>query len=94
MEKDTLKGWLKEYGKKVIPKLQGEEEQARFKKGFAAFAKHVLSKFNDFTIYCPQNWDQENNLIFSFWKNEEDPAPVFWYILDGLKCIKVCCLLK
>ena len=89
MDKDSFKTWLKEYGKKVIPKLQGEEAQARFKKGFQAFAKTVLGKFADFTIYCPQNWDMDNTLIFSFWKNESDPAPVFWYLLDGLKSMKV-----
>ena len=89
MAKDALKDWCKEYGKKIIPKLPNEEEQARFKKGFQAFAKRVISKYDDFTIYCPKNWDMENNLVFSFWKNESDEAPVFWYLLDGLKVIKV-----
>ena len=88
MEKDEFKTWLKQYGQKIIPKL-GEADQARFKKGFQAFAKHVLAKFGDFTIYCPKTWDRENNLVFSFWKDEADPAPVFWYLLDGLKMIKV-----
>ena len=70
MTKDQFKEWLKEYGKKIVPKLPGEESQAKFKKGFQAFAKKVLGSFNDWTIYCPKNWDMENNLVFSFWKNE------------------------
>jgi len=89
MSKDDFKAWLKGYGQKAVPKINGKEEQDRFKKGFQAFAKHVLVKFADFTIYAPQNWDQENNLIFSFWKNETDEAPVFWYLLDGLRSFKV-----
>ena len=88
MDKDAFKGWLKEYGKKIIPKLP-EADQDRFKKGFQNFAKKVLSKFDDFTIYCPTNWNQEDNLVFSFWKSEDNAAPHFWYLLDGLKSYKV-----
>ena len=88
MDKDGFKSWLKEYGKKIIPKLP-EAEQDAFKKGFQNFAKKVLSKFDDFVIYAPSNWNLEDNLIFSFWKNETDEAPYFWYLLDGLYSYKV-----
>lgn len=83
MSKDDFKSWMKEYAKVIIAKIPAAD-QDRFKKGFQAFAKRILSKFDDFTIYCPSSWTQEGALIFSYWKNETDEAPVFWYLLDGL----------
>lgn len=88
MDKAQFKDWLKEYGKKIAAKLP-EGEQDRFKKGFQTFAKKVLVKYDDFSIYVPSNYNYEDTLIFSFWKNESDEAPCFWFLLDGLKSYKV-----
>ena len=88
MDKAEFKEWLKEYGKKIVPKIP-EAEQDNFKKGFQAFAKRVLTKFDEFCIYCPPNWNREDNLVFSYWKQDTDPAPHFLYILSGLKSYKV-----
>lgn len=88
MDKDQFKGWLKEYGKKIVEKLP-KEDGDRFKKGFQLFAKKILSSFAEFTFYTPSDYSMEGTIIMSFWRNEEDPAPTFWFLLDGLKMIKV-----
>jgi hypothetical protein len=49
----------------------------------------LLAKFDDFTIYTPKDNSTEGALIYSLYKNEEDEAPVFYYILEGLPNFKV-----
>jgi hypothetical protein len=53
------------------------------------FRKHVLSNFDKFTFYIPSDTSLIGTLILSFKKDENDPAPYFWYLLDGLPVIKV-----
>ena len=54
-----------------------------------AFVKFLLAKFNDFTIYTPKDNSTEGALIYSIYKKEEDEAPVFYYIIEGLPSFKV-----
>ena len=88
MAKAEVGAWLKAYGKLVLDKIP-EGKHANFKAGFKDFAQYLLGNLADFTIYTPSDWNQEGTLIFSFWQNEEDEAPIFWYLLDGLKMFKV-----
>lgn len=62
---------------------------ATFKTNAAAFAKYIVGKFSGLTIYTPKDYDCENSIVYSYWKNEEDPAPVFIFYLDGMKFFKV-----
>jgi hypothetical protein len=62
---------------------------ATFKTNAAAFAKYIVGKFANLTIYTPKDYDSENSIVYSYWRNEEDPAPVFIFYLDGMKFFKV-----
>ena len=94
MPKSAIKEWGKNYAKQIAENLAGDEKD-RFKKGFTAFFKYVLSTFegedenNEFSFYTLSDYNQEGTLVFSRWKDEADEAPVFWYLLDGLKSYKV-----
>lgn len=88
IQKADFQNYLKEYMKIVLPKVPADR-QAAFKKGVTAFVKFVLGRFNDFTIYTPSDYSAEGALIYSYWKNDTDEAPVFCYILEGLPSFKV-----
>lgn len=72
-----------------VAKKVSEAELEAFKNGTKAFGKFINSKFADMTIYTPKNYDCENSLVYSYWKNEEDEAPTFVYFLGGMKSYKV-----
>ena len=80
--------YIKDYLKKIIEKVP-KERHADFKAGVMAFVKFLLAKFNDFTIYTPNDNSTEGALIYSIYKKEEDEAPVFYYIIEGLPSFKV-----
>ena len=88
LDKDGVKSWMKEYGNKIAAKLP-EDRKAKFQEGFKKFAMQLMKKFDEFTIYAPSDYSYEGTLIFSFWKQETDEAPHFWFLLDGLKSYKV-----
>ena len=46
--------------------------------------KFILSKFDEFTFYCPESYDMDNIIILSYYKGE-DVSPTFLYFMDGLK---------
>jgi hypothetical protein len=88
LDKAGFQSYIKDYLKKVLPKIAPARVD-KFKKGVTAFVKFVLSKFGDFTIYTPSDYSAEGTLIYSIYKNEEDEAPVFYYIIEGLPSFKV-----
>jgi hypothetical protein len=51
--------------------------------------KFISEKFNEITIYTPKDGTYDQSLIYSYWKNEEDEAPVFVFFLEALKSFKV-----
>lgn len=90
MDKPAFQAYIKDYLKKMMDEKKiAENRVANFKKGCTAFVKFVLSKFADFTFYTPSDFSLEGALIYSMYKNEEDEAPVFYIILEGLPSFKV-----
>jgi hypothetical protein len=51
--------------------------------------KFISEKFEDITIYTPKDGTYDQSLIYSYWKNEEDEAPVFVFFLEALTSFKV-----
>ena len=72
----------------MLPKVP-EDRKDKFKAGCTAFVKYMLGRFGEFTIYTPSDYSVEGALIYSEYKNEEDPAPTFYFLLDGVPFIKV-----
>lgn len=83
--------YFKGYAKKVLDYLTSNKPDrvADFKTGAVAFRKFVVEKFSEFTFYTPKSYDADNSIILSYYKNDEDEAPTFLYVLDGLKSYKV-----
>ncbi|KAM3134539.1 hypothetical protein pb186bvf_013353 [Paramecium bursaria] len=82
--------YFKSYIKKVKAYLEEKKPQrvAAYQAGAQQFIKWVLSKFDDFQFYCPENYDMENHIILAYYK-EGNEAPTFIYLLDGLKEVKL-----
>ena len=80
--------YFKEYVKKLLKEIKPERQEL-FKKGAMAFRKHIVENFDEITIYTPSDYDAENSLIYSYWKNEEDPSATFIFFLEGCKAIKL-----
>jgi hypothetical protein len=60
-----------------------------FQKGAKEFMAFINSKFDELTIYTPKDYNSTESLIYSYWKNEDDEAPIFLFFLDGMKSFKV-----
>lgn len=48
-----------------------------------------MGKINDIIFYTPKDNDYEHSIIYSYYINDEDEAPVFLYFMPGLKWFKV-----
>lgn len=75
-----LLGYLKE---------KKPERVAGFMEGAKAFFAWAKANFDELTFYTGQQYDMENLIVISYYKNEEDEAPTFLYLMDGLKSYKV-----
>ena len=93
MEKGDWAKYIKAFIQKVLVKKTSngasEEAIATFKANAGAFVKYIQTKFADLTLYTPKDYDSENSIIYSYWRKEEDDAPVFIFYLDGMKFFKV-----
>lgn len=90
MDKPAFQAYIKGYLKKMMEEKRIAADRVdSFKKGCTAFVKFVLSKFGEFTFYTPSDYSLEGALAYSMYKNEEDEAPVFYFILEGLPSFKV-----
>ncbi len=49
----------------------------------------VLKNYDDIAFYAGKSYDFEGLIVASHYKNEDDEAPHFYYIADGLKFYKV-----
>lgn len=65
------------------------ERAAGFIEGAKAFFAWAKQNFAELTFYTGQLYDMENLIVFSYYKNPEDDAPTFLYVMDGLKSYKV-----
>lgn len=90
-DKAGFSAYFKEYMKKLLAHLQANKPDRvePFKNGGRDFFKWVLANFDELTFYTGQNYDMENTIVMSYYKNEEDEAPTFIYVMDGLKSYKV-----
>ena len=88
MSKAEFQNYIKGYLKAILPKIP-EARQPDFKAGAQAFVKKVLGNFGEYSIYTPSDNSSEGALIYSMWKDESDPAPTFYYLIEGLPSFKL-----
>ena len=90
-DKKDWQTYFKGFAKPILERMTANKSPrlAEFKKGAGEFVKFISEKFADITIYTPKDGDYEHSLIYSYWRNEEDEAPVFLFFLDGMKFFKV-----
>lgn len=60
-----------------------------FKTGAAAFFKWAKANFGELSFYTGKSYDMDNHIVMSYYKNSEDPAPTFLFVMDGFKSYKV-----
>jgi hypothetical protein len=91
MDVDGFKDYFKGYMKKLLAHLKANkpERVAAFTAGASAFFKWAVANFGELSFYTGKGYDCENMLVMSYYKKEEDEAPHFLYIIDGLKFYKV-----
>lgn len=93
MEKGEWAKYIKAFIKNVLDKKTSNgasaEAIATFKVNAGLFVKYIQTKFAQLSIYTPKDYDSENSLVYSYWRKEEDEAPVFIFYLDGMKFFKV-----
>lgn len=89
-DKASFVTYFKGFMKKVLEHLQANnpDRVAAFKAGAKDLFAFLKDNFDDLTIYTPSDYDQDNSLIYSYYKGE-DLAPTFIYVMDALKFIKV-----
>ena len=72
MDKASFGSYFKSYVQKLLPWLTANRPKrvADFKVGAKAFLEFVKSRFDDFSFWCPSDYDIENLIILSYYKNE------------------------
>ena len=73
---------------KELVKAKEESRVPAFQKAANEFFKLVISKFDDFTFYTGTSGSDEGGLVLSYWENDTDAGPVFFYFNDALKVVK------
>lgn len=88
---DGFSSYFKEYMKKLMGwiKTNKPDRLEPFKTGAQAFFKWAKANFDELSFYTGKAYDMENMIVMSYYKNPEDPAPTFLYVMDGLKSYKV-----
>jgi hypothetical protein len=77
--------------KKLMGHIQAKnpDRLAAFKAGAGAFFKWAKENFDELSFHTGKNYDMENMIVMSYYKNPEDEAPTFLYVMDGMKSYKV-----
>lgn len=77
--------------KKILGYLKEKkpERVTGFMEGAKAFFAWAKANFDELSFYTGQNYDMENLMVISYYKNHDDDAPTFLYLMDGLKSYKV-----
>lgn len=80
--------------KKLLGHLKAKkpERVTGFMEGAKAFFTWAKANFDELSFYTGQQYDMENLIVISYYKNHEDEAPTFLYLMDGLKSYKVWCI--
>lgn len=82
-----FKGYMKTLMANITDK--NPDRLAAFKAGAAAFFKWAKENFDELSFYTGKNYDMEYLIVMSYYKNPEDEAPTFLYVMDGMKSYKV-----
>ena len=93
MSKKEFMAYIKDYFKKIIAYLEENGKKDRvdgFKKGAQAFIKYIIPKYDEIELYTGANGENEDGEIvggicISYWENDEDKGPMFYFFKDGLK---------
>jgi len=83
--------YIKNFLKLVKAHLETNGKSARvadFQKGANDFIKFVVSKFDDFAFYTGSKESMDGGIALSYWENDSDPGPVFFFFSDALKEVK------
>ena len=72
-EKASFLEWYKKFMKKILNHLTEKKSDRidQFKIGAKEFQSFIKENFDDFTIYTPKSFDNENSLIISYYKGED-----------------------
>ncbi len=78
--------YIKDYSSRLRDHLQKNkpERVTPFLRGGQAFWKWATLNFNELELYTGRSEDLKGGLIYSYWENDNDPGPVFYYFADGL----------
>ena len=90
LTKKDFGAWAKGYMPKVVKLLteKGKEDRIPgFKKGATDLVKFIMSKYDEFQIFCGKAYDMEGALCFAYNKDGE-AEPTFLYFADGFKVEK------
>jgi len=81
--------YIKQYSVRVKEHLSKThpDRVSKFQDGMKALAPKLVAKISDADFYFAESMDGEAQLIYSYY-NEEEEAPRFIYIRDGLKEVR------
>lgn len=84
-DKSSFKGWLKEYMKALVGKLEERkpERVAAFKAGMQKWAVGVLGKFDEWRFYIGESMNAEGMVILQGYR-EDQTTPFFVFFKDGV----------
>jgi hypothetical protein len=73
--------------KKILAHLKTNKADRveSFMSGARKFFDWIKQHFDDFTFYTPSDYDMENIIVMSHYEKEDDDAPTFFFVMDGLK---------
>lgn len=87
LSKKEVMTWAKAYLTEITNKLKetNPDRVTPFKKGTTASLKLILSKFDEFQIFCGKSYNMEGALTFAYQKEQDDEGPTFLFFVDGMK---------
>jgi hypothetical protein len=90
-DKKSYMSYIKSYMKKINGELEKSNSSRIdvWKKNMQDFVKYILGNFEDFQFFTGEKMDVEAMIILAKYEKDDDTAPTFYYIADGLKAEKV-----
>lgn len=86
-DKKAFTGYLKDYMKKLVAKLQetNPDEVDVFKTNIQKFSKEILGKFKDLSFYTGESMDPEAMIaILDYKEVDGEEVPVMYFFKHGL----------
>jgi len=87
--KSDFLNYIKSYSVRVKEHLSktNPDRVSKFQEGMKALAPKLVGKISDADFYFAESMDGEAQLMYSYY-NDEEEAPRFIYIKDGLKEVR------